>query len=216
MQMETAHVPMAWPDVPRLAFGAGLADDLNANVAWVQSRTRDMYGYVEGYRRAAIALFDYAESSRASPDYMLFPIAFAWRHYLEIALKDIIAAGRELAGDGWGFPSGHKLLDLWKAARPHIAKLGDPAAPELANVENNLVEFDRIDHLGDGFRYPLNSARTGPSLQSPPESVSLRFLHEAMDAVAMFLLCVRSELSARLDYVNEMEAQQQREYERGL
>ena len=99
-----------------------------------------MYGYVEGYRRAAVALYDYAVASRSSPEYMLFPIAFAWRHYVEIALKDIIAAGRELAGEAWGFPRGHKLLDLWREARPHIATLGDPAAPELAIVENNIRE----------------------------------------------------------------------------
>jgi hypothetical protein len=203
---------MAWPDVPRLAFGEGLACDLNANVAWVQSRTRDMYGYVEGYRRAAIALFEYVDTSRASPDYMLFPLAFAWRHYVEIALKDIIAAGRELAGEEWGFPKGHNLLDLWRVARPYIAELGDPAAPELENVENNLIEFDRIDHFGDGFRYPLNHARTGPSLQNPPASVSLRLLHEALEAIATFFLGVRAEQSYRSGYISEMEAQQRREY----
>lgn len=214
MDFERSEMP--WPDVPRLAFGEGCADELKANVAWVQSRPRDMYGYVEGYRRSALALFEYAVSSRSSPEYMLFPIAFAWRHYLEIALKDIIAAGRELAREEWGFPNGHKLMELWKLARPYIAELGDPNAPELNIVEENLREFDRIDHHGDGFRYPLNRERTGPSLQAPPENVSLRLLNDAMDAVAMFLSAVRSELSARMDYINEMEADQLREYERSL
>ena len=171
-----------------------------------------MYGYVEGYRRAAVALYEYAVETRASPEYMLFPIAFVWRHHLEIALKDIIAAGRELAGEAWGFPGGHNLLELWREAHPHIIELGDPAAPELANVENNLREFDRIDHAGDGFRYPLNRAGTLPSLGNAPANVNLRVLHEAMDAVATFLSCVRSELSARLDYVAEYEADQARAY----
>ncbi len=210
--METDHRPLAWPDVPRLAFGAGHPPGLNANVAWVQSRPRDMYGYIEGYRRAAGALFEYAVASRASPDYMLFPIAFAWRHYLEIALKDIIAAGRELAGEAWGYPNGHRLLKLWAEARPHIAELGDPSADELTIVEDNLREFDRIDHVGDGFRYPLNSARSHPSLQDPPANVNLRLLHEAMDAVATFLICVRTELSVRFDYVNDTEADRWRDY----
>lgn len=211
--MANEREPMAWPDVPRLAFGPGLSGELNANLAWVQSRPRDMYGYVEGYRRAAVALYDYAVTTRASPEYMLFPIAFAWRHFLEIALKDIIAAGRELAGEPWGFPRGHKLLDLWREARPHIATLGDPAAPELTTVENNLREFDRIDHVGDGFRYPLNSAGSLPSLHNPPPNVGLRVLHEAMDAVATFLSAVRTELSVRLDYLAEMEVEQQRSYQ---
>ena len=144
---------MSWPGVPRLAFGPGPFGELDANLAWARKRARDMYGYVEGYRRAAGALYAYAVETHASPDYMLFPIAFAWRHYVEIALKDIIAAGRQLAGEVWGFPKGHHLLDLWCQARPFITELGDPAAPELANVESNIREFDRIDHAGDGFRY---------------------------------------------------------------
>lgn len=206
------HESIAWPDVPRLAFDAGDAGDLNANLAWVRSRTEDLYGYVEGYRRAAVALFEYAETSRASPEYMLFPIAFAWRHYLEIALKDIIAAGRKLAGLEWGYPNGHKLLLLWKDARPHLEQLGDPNAPELLNVENNLSEFDRIDHFADGFRYPLNHSGTQPTLQSAPATVSLRRLHEAMEAVAMFLVCARTEQSARLDYLSEIAATEVRPY----
>lgn len=199
----TASPLMSWPDVPRLAFGPGLFGELNADLAWARKRPRDMYGYVEGYRRAAVALYGYTVETRASPDYMLFPIAFAWRHYVEIALKDIIAAGRELAGEKWSFPKGHRLLDLWREAHPHITNLGDPAAPELANVENNICEFDRIDHVGDGFRYPLNLAGTDRSLPNAPANVNLRVLHEAMDAVGTFLSCVRSELSARLDYVAE-------------
>jgi hypothetical protein len=212
MSDEDIESSMPWPDVPRLAFGPGHPVDLNANLAWVRSRPRDMYGYVEGYRRAAVALYDYAVESRSSPEYMLFPIAFAWRHYLEIALKDIIAAGRELAGEVWGYPKGHHILDLWREAHPHINELGDPAAPELANVENNIREFDRIDFGGDGFRYPLNLAGTVPSLGNAPANVNLRVLHEAMDAIAMFLSAVRSELSSRLNYVMEYEAEQARAY----
>ena len=166
-----------------------------------------MYSYVEGYRRAALAIYEFAVETRASPEYMLFPIAFVWRHYVEIALKDIIAAGRELAGEEWEFPGGHNLLKLWREAHHHIAAIGYAKAPELANVENNLREFDLIDRVGDGFRYPLNRAGTLPSLQNAPANVNLRVLHEAMDAVATFLSCVRSEMSARLDYATEYEAE---------
>jgi hypothetical protein len=63
-----------------------------------------------------------------------------------------------------------------------------------------------------GPRYPLNSAGLLPSLQNPPPNVNLRVLHEAMNAVATLLSCVRTELSVRLDYVAELEAEQQRNY----
>ena len=149
MMDEHDHERIAWPDVPRLAFGPGTPGELNADVQWVQSRPQDMYGYIEGYRRAARAVFAFAVETRASPEYMLFPIAFTWRHYLELALKDIIAAARSLVGKEWGFPQGHRLLDLWREARPHIAELGDPTSPELDIVEANICEFERIDPYAD-------------------------------------------------------------------
>jgi hypothetical protein len=165
-----------------------------------------MLGYVEGYRKAAVALFESTAATYTSPDYLVFPIAFLWRHHVELALKDIIAVGRQLAGEPWGFPAHHRLLALWDDARPHIIQCGDPEAPELANVEANLREFEVIDPGADGFRYPLNRDRTARSLPNAPEYVNLRILHEAMEALANFLSGVRSELGTRLDYIAQMKA----------
>lgn len=206
-------LPMAWPDVPRICFGPGDPAHLDACVGWVQSRPHDMHGYVEGYRSAAVALFQSAVDAHVSPDYLVFPMAFLWRHHVELALKDIIAVGRQLAGEPWGFPPQHRLLDLWDEAKAHVVRLGDPAAPELANVEDNLREFEAIDPGSDGFRYPLNRARTARSLPNAPDYVNLRVLHEAMEALANFLSGVRSELGLRLDYTMQMEAEMQRGYD---
>lgn len=203
---------MAWPDVPRLCFGPGDPGHLNASVGLGQARPREMFGYIEGYRKAAVDLLGSVATTDTSPDYLVFPMAFLWRHHLELALKDIIATGRQLVGEPWGFPPHHRLLDLWKDAHPHIVRCGDPAAPELANVEANLTEFETIDPGSDGFRYPLNRDRTGPSLPNAPEYVNLRVLHDAMEALANFLSAVRSELGVRLDYTMQMEAEMQRAY----
>lgn len=209
--MQDEPTPIAWPDVPRLCFGPGEPAELNACVGWVQARPHDMFGYVEGYRKAAVALFESTVATNTSPDYVVFPITFLWRHHVELALKDIIATGRQLAGEPWGFPANHRLLELWKEARPHIVECGDPFAPELANVEANLREFGEIDPRSDGFRYPLNRDRTERSLPNAPEYVNLRVLHEAMEALANFLSGVRSELGVRLEYVVQMEAEMSRD-----
>jgi hypothetical protein len=155
---------MAWPDVPRICFGPGHPTTLNARVGWVQSTPHDMHGYMEGYRRAAATLFEQTAESQGSPDYVVFPIAFLWRNHIELALKEIIAVGRQVAGEPWGFPAHHRLLTLWSEAKPHVVKCGDPGAPELANVEANISEFEKIDPGSDGFRYPLNRDRTARSL----------------------------------------------------
>lgn len=172
-----------------------------------------MFGYIEGYRKAATALFDYGVKTRTSPDYLVFPMAFLWRHHIELALKDVIAKGRRLAGQPWGFPAGHSLTKLWNEAHAHIIQCGDPNAPELVNVEANLREFEQVDPGADGFRYPFNRDRDARSLHAAPDHVNLRVLHEAMEALANFFDGVRSELSARLDYVSEMEAEFARQYD---
>ncbi len=195
--------PLAWPDVPRICFGPGDPASLDANVGWVQSRPHDMHGYVEGYRKAATALYAHASARPTSPDYLVFPLVFLWRQHLELALKDVISAGRELADEPWGFPSGHRLMDLWKVALPYITRCGDPSAPELAHVEANLREFERIDPGADGFRYPLNRDQTARSMPNVPNTVNLRVLQEGMEALANFFSGVRSELAARIDYVQQ-------------
>lgn len=191
-----------WPDVPRVCFGPGDLPFLDANVGWVQSRPHEMHGYVEGYRQAATALYDCAATS---PDYLVFPLAFLWRQHLELALKDIIAVGRTLAGETWHFPRGHRLLDLWNTARPYIEKCGDPNAPVLANVEASLREFEHVDPWADGFRYPLNRDQTARSMPNVPDIVSLQALNEAMQALANFFSGVNSTLGAHLEYKLEAE-----------
>jgi hypothetical protein len=200
--------PIAWPDIPRICFGP--ADDwqFNACVGWAQSSPRNMLGYVEGYRRAAIALFESVVAPRTmSPDWMIFPIAFLWRQHIELALKDIIAIGRELQEEKWGFPATHQLSVLWNEAKLHILACGDPNAPELTNVQANIIEFEKIDPGSEGFRYPVGRDLSTRSLPNAPDDVNLRALHEAMVALGNFFEGVRSELGTRLDYQQEMWAE---------
>jgi hypothetical protein len=196
---------IAWPDVPRLCFGKGDDHELNACVSWVLGM-RDIYPYAEGYRRAAAVLYETTAARHGSPDFILWPMAFMWRHYLELALKDTILRGRALAGEAEDFPKHHRLLDLWKVARPHIERCGSPDSPELPNVEAVIVEFERIDPGAMGFRYP-HSKDGERSLPNAPDRVNLRLLHEAMEATANFFDAVRDEMSRRLDHVSEMLSQ---------
>lgn len=202
--MKNDEYKFAWPDVPRICFGPGQPRKLNACVGWVQSRPHDMHGYVEGYRQAATVLVEHAEELQASPDYLVFPFAFMWRQHIELALKQIIAVGRELNNEPCGFPDGHKLVNLWNTAKPFVLQTGDPRAPEIATVEANIKEFERIDPYADGFRYPLDRGQAGPSLPNVPDLVNLRVLQDAMEALANFLSAVTSELRRRIEWQIEM------------
>jgi hypothetical protein len=204
---------MLWPDVPRFGFSGSagyFALGPVASVEWAQRQ--GMHGYVEGYRRAAETVFETVAGR--SPDYAVWPLVFLWRHHLELAMKDIIAAGRAIDGEATGFPTGHDLLKLWREAKPHIQNCGPKESPELRNVEASITEFQDVDPGADGFRYPV--MRNNPksrSLPNAPAHVNLATLQEAMLGLSNFFSAVRSEQDARLDYISDtIRDEQSREY----
>lgn len=192
-----------WPDVPRLAFGFGDEYRTNACVGWALGSKDDaLHGYVEGYSQAASALLAWVRRDDASPDYAIWPIAFLWRHHIELGLKRIIAVGRQVNGDKWEFPAGHDLEKLWKKALPFIEQTGDDAVV-LANVAANIAEMVRLDPTAAGFRYPFEIDQKTASLKGPPEHVNLAQLDEAMRAVSAFLNGVHAVLEAQLEAQSE-------------
>ena len=201
----------AWPDVPRLCFADGGPPHLDACLNWALSlpgsgASSGAQLYIHGYRRAAEALFSHVDRcERMSPDYIVFPLVFLWRHHLELALKNVIASGRELQGENPTFPAHHRLRDLWNTAKAYVVVYGDPEAPELANVESNISEFERIDPAAIGFRYPRDRSGSSPALTNPPLTINLAGLQEGMVAISNFLDAVHECQKRALDAAAEAE-----------
>jgi hypothetical protein len=200
-----------WPNVPRICFGPGEPQHLNACVGWVMSGSDRLGMFASGYREAARGLYRSTLESSMELDCVVFPIAFLWRHHVEIMLKDIIARGRRLDDADPEFPTHHDLPKLWALARPYIEDTGPADSPEVGNVESNIVELNRIDSGSFSFRYPSKKDDSA-SLPSNLDYVNLRVLHEAMEAVSNLLEGVASVLSERQDYV--WQAKADAEYDR--
>lgn len=183
-----------WPDVPASLFGSDDRAPL-FNVSLVQpiSPARDVRAYKEGYRRAAVALAKEVERG-VSPDYLVWPIAWCWRHFLELALKDIIARGTtlhdEYATRSWPSDVGHSLGRAWERSLPYIVEHGAPDAPEVGNVTLIVQEFERLDPRGVGFRYHLARDGTSPSLEQHEQWINVHRMDETMQRVANFLEAV--------------------------
>jgi hypothetical protein len=90
----------------------------------------------------------------------------------------------------------------------HVQACDAEDAPELAVVGANIDEFERIDPYADGFRYPLNRDGSTRSMPNAPEHVNLRQLQDGMEALANFLSCVRMEMSSRIQFELEWNAEQ--------
>jgi hypothetical protein len=176
-------IKFVWPDVPRTAFKKGGSHQYASAVVW--AKERGMHAYATGYADAAKKLFATIDGTRRPPDLLIFPLGLLWRHCFELQLKQIIERGRRIAGNEGTFPKHHKLYELWNTARPLVAPLGPPDAPEIVNVTTIIGELQKIDPTGEGFRYPTLMSGDA-SLDGIPSVVDLEAFHEAMLAVSHF------------------------------
>lgn len=192
---------------PTTAFGPGPNRRLNAQVASIQLRGLDekMYRYAEGYRRAAVAVYEASLKSVEPPEFAVWPLAFLWRHHLELALKWLIASGRALDGDDQTFPEHHGLHKLWDEARLYLVRISSEDAIGLAEAEARLIEFEKVDPGSMGFRYPVAKNLKGPSLPTNLSEINLKRLHEGMTELADFLDAAHMGLSVFIDVQSDAE-----------
>ncbi len=113
-----------WPDIPRITFGPGLDHLLDARLDWV--RSADDGGsdyYINAYRAAIDVIYKSAASRMMVVEHAIFPLAFLWRHQLELLLKGVITDGRALFCEPSLPIKGHNLVQLWDRATPYIEPL---------------------------------------------------------------------------------------------
>jgi len=82
------------------------------------------------------------------------PVLFVFRHYVELALKDILAAAGAFAIDLADRKFGHDLAALWRETAKVFGNFQiEPTAAHAALI-TELVE---LDARADAFRYALNA-----------------------------------------------------------
>lgn len=86
--------------------------------------TSDMsYGYIEGYRKAALLLAIATIEKEKDVDYLVYPLGFLWRHHFELQLKYLVAKAGQLDGSFDKNNHGHSLSKLWQNLRPKLEQL---------------------------------------------------------------------------------------------
>jgi hypothetical protein len=193
---------------PATAFGPGPRRRLNARIASVHAGGLDekMYRYAEGYRMAALAVYEASLKNGEPPEFAVWPLAFLWRHHTELALKWLIACGKGLDGETRTFPEHHGLRKLWLEAKPYLVRISSEDAVGLPEAEASLLEIEKIDPGSMGFRYPLSRGLKGPSLPASPAEVNLERLHMSMTKLADFLDAAHMALSMAVDAASDAEA----------
>jgi len=99
-------------------------------------------------------------------DLVAFPIAFLYRHYLELSLKALIMDAGCLLDRPQDPGHSHALLDLWRKLRPLLEEISPGESPGFLDRSEQLIsEFETLDLGSYSFRYPVDKKRN-PSLPS--------------------------------------------------
>ena len=176
------------------------------NNAVTDFRPGDWYPYVEGYRRAADVLVQHVAKHRSDTDLLVYPIAFLYRHYLELHLKTLIQEGSKLQESQPKPRHTHDLGQLWQECRSVLEGLSTqcPEA-DLDAVEACIRELSEIDPRSMAFRYPVD--KTGSPSCSQLGRVSLRQMAEVMARLAGLLDAIETEADLELEFRQQMAAE---------
>ncbi|MCI0350388.1 MAG: hypothetical protein L0Z53_13265, partial [Acidobacteriales bacterium] len=93
-----------------------IGDDLE-KIALAGTSGYPFLDYAVAYKRAADVCVESVEQQTERADRMIYPVAFLYRHYIELMLKGIIQIGRVLDRKPPDFPQHHRIAELWQECR---------------------------------------------------------------------------------------------------
>jgi hypothetical protein len=142
-------------------------------------------------------------------DIYFMPVAYLYRHSLELKLKEIIRLGCDLellkSEDKLSSVlKAHELHPLWNYARKIIERHWPNSEKNDLNAAGRIIqEFHKIDKSGQNLRY--SKKRTGNyTLKDMPESVELTHLQDVFEAAFNLLDGCEMGLSEAVDMRNEI------------
>jgi hypothetical protein len=164
----------------------------------------DWHVYVSGFRQGARKLVDEVARTQADQDFLVYPIVFAYRQYLELVIKTIIVWGRRLRDVPVEIPRTHRLLTLWRNARRLLEEIyPNDSTDGLEAVEETIAQFATVDDESFAFRYPVRTDGR-PSLPLDLVRFNLRHFAEQIEAAGNLLEGAVEGIEVNLDYKAEM------------
>lgn len=196
--------PLPWPQEGDQLIKADNDWWLNA---CIDNWNKDFWIYASGYKKAADILVDnimsLASGTRNPIDYLVFPIVFLYRQYIELTLKQIIRVGIGLHKQQHPFPKHHELDELWWQARAILEK-DSSSKEDLDTVESLIAELAAIDPSSEAFRYPIDKLGR-KSIVQEQVLINVRHLKEIMSRLANFLDGCSDSLLVQLQLLDEIE-----------
>ena len=175
-------------------------------------REEDWDSYAQGYKEAADQLVTRMGESPISHDFLVYPIVFLYRHYLELRLKELLVA----EAGSWELLDSeirklHKLIPIWNEVRPNLEAVWSDSVTgsQFDAIEDRLKEIASIDSASFAFRYPVDT-KGRPSLAGI-QHVNLDQVRNVVQAMSNVLdgasIGLAEYLQAKAEMISEYQAQ---------
>jgi hypothetical protein len=171
-------------DGTRWLRDAKVADDIDERI----------YRMPEAYKRAADLLVQGAVNDRAHRDFLVYPIIFCYRHFLELQLKCLLHEYGGLVGvkANW---ADHGLNRLWPPFREMLLRFDGHDDEAIGVVGECVADFATVDPGSFSFRYPTGKA--GRPMSHAIRRIDLMNLYRVMGSVSSFFLGLEGYLQER-------------------
>ena len=135
----------------------------------------------DGYMSAGEALVEDCRRNRQERHFMIYPILFAYRHAIELAMNWILTMyGSYGAKD----IAHHDLWQLWKLCREVIDAAHGDGDGSTDTVESIIKEMHDLDKSALAFRYGIDKNNNPPKL--PEGLYDLENIRDVMTGVGHF------------------------------
>ena len=173
------------------------------NIACLNIHPGNWYPYAEGYNRAANILVTYVEEHNRNQDFLVYPIVFLYRQYLELQLKLLIRDGSDLLDRSFDLLMHHDIRSLWNDCRSILESLWpDSPTSDLDAVQSCISELNVIDPKSMSFRYPVD--KKGDAVVFPMNHINLKHVADVMSRLAGLLNACHMAIDHELEVRQEM------------
>jgi hypothetical protein len=154
--------------------------------------------YAISYKEAAVALIDRIIEKDSGADLQFYPIAFLYRQYLELRLKQLLISGGHVVYDESKLTHGHDLKRLWVEVRKILESVWpDTHAEEMDALGECIDELCQMDAKSMSFRYPVD--KEGQPTLAGLDRVDLVNLKNVMERIGSLLDASSDALGDILD-----------------
>ncbi|NHJ32598.1 MAG: hypothetical protein FK732_07030 [Asgard group archaeon] len=171
--------------------------------AWIANPADKKFIYSEGYKNAALSMIQKCKESGFWNNILVYPLIFQFRHYLELRLKELIVASRQLVNPDLKLIKNHNIMSLWNQFKKQLLDIEPESTDkeELKNIERLLIEYHQIDPNSESFRYPTDK-KDNPTLDL--KTIDLENFANVMEKIMDFFDSKLEMFLVYIDWTNDM------------